>query len=1164
MPNWSALRRRAEERHRRLRRQIEGVSAAPLLTAQAVLEAAEADTDVYSVALAPDDPLLAGAHAVLDRATPCIWYAQSDMIAATWQNFARAHEFGHYWLHPELDVDACAVEDGPGGLATDTELSGGSQTEIGYSPVERREKEADLYAAELLLPGRYVREAFLKHGWRAPRIADHVGVPASCVYTQLASALLLPQSSDTEMALATEEIPAEETESGFEISDPLPLLDASQRAAATVERGPVLIDAGPGTGKTRTLVARLAYLLNQLAVPPENILALTFSNAAAEEMRVRLRQTVGPLADRVFIGTFHAFGLELLRKDGHRIGLPHTPTLLETADAVALLEQNLDRLPLREFEYLSLPILPFPDILQCISRAKDELKTPADYLALAERELAAAGTDEKLVRAAHKSLEVAGIYAVYQQLLAERGRVDFGDLLMRPVELLDRCPDVRERWQTKFEYILADEYQDINRASAQLLRRLAGEGHGFWAVGDLRQAIYRFRGASPANVVDFHLDFPGGRRLQLRHNYRSRPDIVALFGAFAAQMDGSEEATAAWQAQRSGAEGPNIAVAVAEDEEAQADGLAATIRRYEAMEGVPLREQAILCHTNRQVSELAARLEARGVPTQHLGPLLERDEVKDLLALVALACEPDGGALARVGRFPIYAVPEADIFLLLRTAREQGQLFPAALGLAASLPGLSAEGRAGLLRLDADLRPIAYGSDAWRLLARYLFQTSDYLLPLLRDPGLAATKGRLSIYQLLTAAQGLAKRFVDEETDGRTGFLSYLRLLLACGQERSLRPPAEASEIEGVRIMTVHQSKGLEFPVVYLPNLIEGQFPPRRGSRMAAPPPELLRGADADAGTDEGEGASEECLFFVALSRARDQLVLCRPRTWKAKPAKPCRLLAELEPLLTGEQTDTVIWPAGTSLVVPDAPTAPLEQAPPATWSLSALEQYQRCPRQFYYQRVARLPRRAADSAYLAFHTSVGTTLDWLQVERSAGHDPDFEAVEQQFTENWTKQGEVTNTGLGRVLRRRATEMLQGAQEAVAQTHRPQPRQVLTADLEHGKVEVACDQMDELPDGTLRLVDYTTSRPQDSDHTAPRLALLRHAARQQHGERPVQIVIGNLHSGEQKEVPASKRWEPARVEKYNVALKSIREGAFEADPEPRKCALCPYFLVCPA
>jgi DNA helicase-2/ATP-dependent DNA helicase PcrA len=1162
MSTWSALRARAAEQHRKLRAQMTPNAAEPLPTAQALLEAAEIATDVYSIPLTPDDPLLAGAHAVLDRATPSIWYAQHRDIAVSWQNFARAHEFGHYWLHPEVDRDSCAVEEGPAGFATETGDAGGIQTEVGYSPVERREKEADLFAAELLLPGYAVRTAYLQHGWRASRIATHVGVPDSTVFSQMASALLLPAAQEEH----NESTPGLTAETPTAL-DPLDLLDPSQREAAGVEHGPVLIDAGPGTGKTRTLVARLAYLLHRLAVPPENILALTFSNAAAEEMRVRLRQTVGPVADRVFIGTFHAFGLEMLRKDGGRIGLSSSPTLLETADAVALLERHLDRLPLREFEYLSLPILPFPDILQCISRAKDELKTPEDYAALAERELAAAGADEKLVRAARKSQEVAAIYEVYQRLLAEQGLLDFGDLLMRPVELLDRCPDVQARWQERFQHILADEYQDINRASAQLLRRLAGSGEGFWAVGDLRQAIYRFRGASPANVTDFHLDFPGGRRLQLRHNYRSRPPIVSLFGAFAARMDSTGEAAPVWQPKRNSADSPHITLALAEDEEAQADGLAATIRGYLERDGVALREQAILCHTNRQASELAARLETRGIPTQHLGPLLERDEVKDLLALIALATEPDGGALARVGRFADYAVPEEDIFLLLRAAREQGQAFPGALGLASSLHELSAIGRRGLLRLHADLRRIAYHGDAWRLLARYLFETSDYLRPLLADAGPEAAKRRLGIYQLLSAAQATTRRFADGGIDARSGFLSYLRLLMACGQERSIRPPAEAAEIEGVRIMTVHQSKGLEFPVVYLPNLVEGQFPPRRGSRMAAPPPELVRGADSVADLEEGEGASEECLFFVALSRARDHLVLCRPHTWRSKPAKPCQMLAELEPLLAGAQVETLLWSAAPIACEPEDATPPditPAQAPTSTWSLSALEQYQRCPRQFYYQRVARLPRREGESAYLAFHTSMGETLEWLQMERNTGNEPDADEVETHFDAVWHNQGEATDTGLGRVLRRRATEMLRGAQETVAQTHRPQPKQRLTADLEHGKVELTCDQVDELPDGALRLVDFTTQRPQDNDHTAPRLALLRHAAQQQHPERPVKIIISNLHSGEEKEVPASKRWEPARVEKYNTTLKSIREGAFEADPESRKCALCPYFLICPA
>ena len=354
------------------------------------------------------------------------------------------------------------------------------------------------------------------------------------------------------------------------------VLDPSQEQAAQVPAGPVLVDAGPGTGKTRTLTARIVHLLRDRGVAPGNIAALTFSNRAAEEMTDRLLATAGDAANCVWIGTFHAFGFELLRKEGQRIGLTTRSELLETADAVTLLERHFDLLNLTEYEYLNNPTLPLADILSAISRAKDELKGPEEYQRAADAMAASAQSDAERTEAA-KAAEVAHVYAVYQRLLGKFGLVDFGDLIARAVELLEAHPDVRERWQRQYPHILADEYQDVNRATARLLQLLAGDGNGFWAVGDLRQAIYRFRGASPANIRRFETDFPGGFRPSLDYNYRSMPGLVRLFGGMARRMASGTGSQDSWSAIRSNADLPEVTLAVADDEAAQADWLAEQI-----------------------------------------------------------------------------------------------------------------------------------------------------------------------------------------------------------------------------------------------------------------------------------------------------------------------------------------------------------------------------------------------------------------------------------------------------------------------------------------------------------------------------------------------------------------------------------------------------------
>ncbi len=1162
MVNLQSIRQRAWEAHRDLRPELSS-SDGNLLPAETLLERASVATGLLRYPLPPGDGLLAGARAVLLRDHDSIYYAEPDSDrSARLQRFSQAHEFAHNWLH-DTTRDSFDVEEEQLALLLLPSLPQIAQVAQGYSPAERRESEANAFAAEFLLPGPLLRRAFTEQRLTAPQIADLVGVSEACVLAQLAQALLIP-AIDARSETAPVQRDASLLRSGVLAPMPSPL-DPDQAAAAFLKQGPALTDAGPGTGKTRTLVARAVHLLQDRGLPPERLLALTFSNKAAEEMRARLQESVGALSDQVWIGTFHAFGFEILRKDGQRLGLPNTPTLLQTADAVALLVSHLDELPLQQLEYLSDPTLPFPDILRCISRAKDECITPEGYLALADTQFAKAENDEERLKAI-KSREVAQLYAVYEALKREQGLLDFGDLLMRAVELLDREPEVKQRWQEQYTHVLADEYQDVNRACAYLLQRLVGSGEGFWAVGDLRQAIYRFRGASPANVRQFDHDFPGGQRLRLGVNYRSRAPIVALFSSFASAMSSENpnapapaERLVLWNAQRGGEDLPAVTFAEAEDEEAQADGLSAQILSFQEA-GIPMQQQAILVCTNAQATDLAERLEDRGIPTQHLGSLFDRAEVKDMLALLALIAEPQGTTLARVAQFAEYAVPKEDVALLLAEAQERQRPFPAALGLAEDLPGLSEAGRTGLGRLWQQIRPILHRGDAWALLTRYLFAQSSYLRPLIAAETVAARQQLLALSQLLTFAQGLTQRLQPQEGETQPQlFLRHLRQLILCGEERSARTPGGVEDLPAVRLMTVHQSKGLEFPVVYLPNLNKGQFPARGSSGMVAPPPALL-GDEDEADAAKSDGA--DCLFFVALSRAKDQLVLSRPLRRNGSETKPSPLLERLEPALKACGAARVQWQRVQADGEP-IPISPELTAPPDL-SLWQVDAYRDCPRRFYYQQVARLPRPDDASPYLQFHGSLKETIQWVQQERGAGREPAPEAARQRLHETWERRFPGADTAQSRLLRSHAEKMLDNAFQNLSRPVSAPPSLRLVAALEHGTVEVPCDEVETLPDGGLRVARHFRRRIKKDDHTDGRLALIRHAATQANPERPVKLELRSLVDGEIREVKPNLRYEPARVEKYNEALRGIRAGQFPPEPEERKCALCPFFFLCPA
>jgi hypothetical protein len=381
-----------------------------------------------------------------------------------------------------------------------------------------------------------------------------------------------------------------------------------------------------------------------------------------------------------------------------------------------------------------------------------------------------------------------------------------------------------------------------------------------------------------------------------------------------------------------------------------------------------------------------------------------------------------------------------------------------------------------------------------------------------------------------------------------------------------------------------------------------------------------------NANEENEDSASEDCLFFVALSRARDHLVLSRPRTRNGKATAPSSLLKGIESALKDCGAQFVVWetltpriaarPLPRSLVPrwgegerpsPPTPLPPAKQedrgsqggggdglqgtvgphlrlaTPPSlavgpggegrpgqrssdgvTVPLSALEQYQRCPRQYYYQRVARLPERSEESAYLAFYECLYKTLDWIQQERVAGRTPTLEDAREQLEARWAKAGPLLENAHGRVLRQHAERMLANAYRSLPETQAILPELELVAKLPHGRVTLKCDQAERLPGGGLRLTRRLARPARKDDHTDPRLALLREAARQQDATRPIQIALSYARDGELREVPENARYEPARIARYDSALQGIQENQFEPDPDDRKCPGCPYFFICPA
>lgn len=1239
MDKWADIRASARRLHaevgrdagRAERADTSAASSAGEFNAAEMLAATGQMTGIARYGLPANDPLLYGAHALLDRDTQIIWYnAEADEWLALYH---QAHEFAHYFLGHE--TSPCTAQDLDFAQTEDATNFGVARVE-GYGPHQRRECEANVFAREFLLPREGLRRWFIENNLNADSIAARVGLDAALVQHQLAHALLTPETNEAEeqeaqtdgAPLSLETNAASSSASDARESFPL---DASQRAAARSEHTPLLVAAGPGTGKTRALIGRILYLL-ETGVEPQSILTLTFSNKAAEEMRERVRLYAPEAAGAVWMGTFHSFGLEILRRYWQEADLPSKPIVIDPVDAIFILEKHLPQLRLDHYQNLYEPTTKLGDILAAISRAKDEVTTPDEYEKLARR-MRECAEDDKGRERAERALEVARCYRIYQNYLERERLLDFGDLIFRAVRLLRENETVRRSLRAQFPHALVDEYQDVNRASGLLLKEMTDKGAGLWAVGDIRQGIYRWRGASPAQMRWFSEDFPKARNASLKINYRSRTGIVNTVSTFAAGMrvnrahaahaankqvaatDADDEMSfAAWHAHRESADARSdqmndkevvstreakIAFEIATGAGTEARMLARHIKAQAEGGGAPYREQAIICRTHTQLARFARALEAESVPALYLGDIFERAEVKDLLALLQLACDGTGRSLPRVARFPEYNVPLRDVSALLAHARERDLVFPEALDAAEALTKISPPGKDGLSRMSDHLRASSRSTTAWSLIARYLFNESRYLAALLRDDSIRAAQTRLAIYQFLQFVYHERER--DAQSFGaattlsaKQSLLAYVRRLKMFGEEKILsQVPQCAESLDAVRLLTVHAAKGLEWSRVYLPHLGVGSFPNKRTHNDCPPPAGMIKrgGNDAppdDSRTDENfdaeeQAAEEECLFFVALSRARDGLLLSRAASYtEGRRSNPSEFLARIAGHLAHAPDGAATWTdkrndskAPARVTETNAREVSLAgeitgRAKPH-FSLRQIEIYAGCPRQFFYEQRLNLSGKRDDAAYRQFHSCVYETLNRVREEAAMMTGDEREATRAARTtsaraylkEIWRTRT-VAAHPYSEIYFAQAARMIENFIARQTLSRGAELSRSFDVELESGFIRISPDCV-ETTNGVVLLQRIWTGRATASEVDREIYGLYYELARQHFPTLKPRVQILYLATNDAVDVELTERKIASRLKKYDAFINGIINGDFPAHPKNiQNCPQCAHFFTCPA
>ncbi len=603
------------------------------------------------------------------------------------------------------------------------------------------------------------------------------------------------------------------------------LLNDVQRKAVETTDGPVLIFAGAGSGKTRVLTHRIAHLLEQKKVFPDRILAVTFTNKAAGEMKARLERMVGAPARDLWVGTFHSMCVRMLRRDGRKIGISPNFAIMDDADQRAIVREVV-----ADLDYDERQIAPGAALAE-ISKAKNNLWSPEEY---ESKNPSFAGE------------RYANVYREYDRRLAESNGLDFDDLIANAIKLLDNDEDARTRYQTKFKYVLVDEYQDVNYAQYRLVATLAKEHGNITVVGDDDQSIYSWRGSDYRMILRFEEDFPGAKVFKLEENYRSTQTILEA----ANELIGQNASRHPKNLFTKRAEGEKLTAFQAESERAEVRYVMEKIKEH-VREGAAYRDFLVLYRTNAQSRYFEEGFLAEGIPYRVVGGVgfYARTEVKDMLSYLRYIVNPsDAVAFRRIVNVPRRSIGQQTLASLLEAANQAGvsvgqAVFDSNL-LKRAVPKKQRE-LERFAELINDLREKAKSFGVAELLVAVM-EESGYLRELQADE---TPDGRARIENLQELV-GVAREFEANPENGTTidDFLSNIALITDID---TLDP-----ESSFVTLMTMHAAKGLEFPIVFLTGLEEGVFPHTR------------------ALTDMTELEEERRLAYVGVTRAMDRIYL--------------------------------------------------------------------------------------------------------------------------------------------------------------------------------------------------------------------------------------------------------------------------------------------------
>ena len=923
-----------------------------------------------------------------------------------------------------------------------------------------------------------------------------------------------------------------------------PGLNEAQRRAVAHTTGPLLIVAGAGTGKTRVLVERYRRL-RQEGVPAERILLLTFTEKAAGEVLDRVeREDYLPAGER-YILTYHAFAQRFLQEEGWLCGIPRGFRMVSEVHKWELMRDVLFASRPPRLFHAQRPYERIGDLLKLVERAKQELISPEEFSGWAKSAL---GVDDPTVEA---QVQAASVYAAYQARMVAENRLDFDDTIFYSARLMMTELTVKQRQGGRFEQIMVDEFQDTNYAQSRLLELLSESHRNLCVVGDDDQSIYKFRGASVANLRRFREIFPEAATIRLEDNYRSRGPILRA----AERLILDDEARLEKQLRPTRGEGRPVSIIHAPGVGEEAEAVATYVKNaIDEGRHRPV-EIAILLRANAHLHNFARALQRKDVAYQVSGGrgFYQQPEIKDCLAMLRAIDSPDDVVcLMRLLTLPRYPLDSVLAGRWAREARDGGRRF---------YDLLESSSEAGPKRLCHDLR--AFALMAQRVGVDDLFYDVMEQTRYLDVDRFGGPIERLQVSANVQKLAELIAAYCDEHEDHHLrAYLDHLNLTEAAQADEEIA--ALDDTLNAVHLMTVHQAKGLEFGLVVMPHLVDGRFPANRRGESLTLPDALLK---EELPAAELHLAEERRLAYVAVTRAREELVCTLASRYEGvKDWRPSRFLT---PIRGSDARDLMATqmlsdPAAGLVELTQQVELPLSEAPPiAALSYTQVDTYQRCPQMYQYRFVFRLPTRPRPQMQFGriLHEALKDALGSIERDRPLT----WEMVDGAYVAAWTRERfcapeqAPSLQDLGRTYLLNAFNAGDLSKPLLLE-------QPFSLRVDQLRLTGRIDRIDRMADGTYEVIDYKTGSARRAAELQRdlQLGVYALAAREVFRFNPLSLSYYYLETSERVTVEKPlERLEEDRQTIIKVA-EGIRAEQFPARPDRMKCSGCDFRLLCPS